>query len=217
MDANARRVLTPDAEQVILGSLLGDGGLERPPQVNSQWGLSIKHGLPQTEYCLWKAGLLGDLVRTVDYPVQRVRVRTVRHPCFTDLASRWYPVRRKVVPAADLDLMGPLALGVWYLDDGTLTQPRRRKTGYYDREMVRFATHAFVPAEQDLLHALLRQRFGVVTTRATWRNPRDPEHPYEGIRLYGDNVAPLLDYIRPAVSAVTSMAYKLVVRPVDNP
>lgn len=182
---NAEIPVSHEARQVILGSVLGDGHLEAPPQPGGHHGLAIKHGLKQESYCLWKASLLGPLVRKIDYPRERVRLRCVRHPVFSALA----PVfgTRGVVTREALEELEPLALAVWYLDDGSLSRESVRSNGARDDAAIRLCTNAFPDSEQVLLRRWLEEKYKLSTTVCSWRNPRDPTSPYHGIRFYGDH------------------------------
>lgn len=196
-ESNAAIPVSPEARQVILGSVLGDGSLEAPPKGSVNYGLTIKHGLKQEGYCLWKAGLLGPLVRKVDYPKDRVRVRCVAHPAFTALAPVFGP--RGTLTREALDELEPLALAVWYLDDGSLTRPYTRADGRSEKAMLRFCTNAFPREEVELMRSWFHERFGLTTTLCSWRNPHKPEQPYLGIRLYADQAESFLTLVSPYV------------------
>ena len=194
----------PEARQVILGSVLGDGALEAPPKgQGGEWGLAIKHAKAQEPYLRWKAAKLGSLVRRVDTPEGRVRVRTVRHPVFTALAGE-----RESVSDSFLAELGPLALAVWFYDDGNTTPPRVRPNGQQDKLAVRLSACAFSLPEIDRLRQAIHRLVGAETTVCSWRNPRDPSAPYRGIRLYAENAEAFLRYVS-QVGEVPGVSYKV--------
>jgi hypothetical protein len=102
------------------------------------------------------------------------------------------------------DKMSPLGFGIWYLDDGNLTRPTPRG----DKLTVRLSSCAFTEEENLALRALLEKRVAVTTTRCTWRNPREPNTPYIGIRMYAGDAARFLDFVRPALQG-SGLEHKL--------
>jgi recombination protein RecA len=202
---NAAIQVTPEAKQVILGSILGDGHLEHPYPPTVNYGLEIKHSLSQEKYLRWKASILGSLVGKFDYPKNRIRMRTVRHPYFTELASKIVVNGRKSVPIDVFESIGPLGFGIWYLDDGNMTAEHMRPSGYRDYLTLRIASCAFTPEENLYLRELLQRKIGVETTKATWSNKGKR---YEGIRIYKKHAGKFLDFIRDAVYE-SKLPYKL--------
>ena len=180
---NAAIPISNIVRQVTLGSVLGDGHLERPPPGSINWGLGIKHGLSQTTYAKQKALLLGSLVSKIDYPLERIRVRTVKHPYFTSLAQLVIQKGVKTVPVEMIEKLEPLALAIWYMDDGSL-HVSTRKSGK-QHALIRIATFSFTSDENTNLRDFLHARFGVVSRPWKSPNPRKPKTPYEGIAISG--------------------------------
>ncbi len=204
-------------KDAIIGSVLGDGNLEQSPGGRlSNYGLTVKHGLKQEKYCLWKAFLLGDLVSKVDYPDGRVRFRTVKHGVISRIAARMSKNGRKAVDERFVSRMGPLGFAIWYLDDGNLLPNRVGKNGKTRKPEIRFATNSFTEEENLVLRKILEKRVGVKTTKCQWITHRsfggvelpEPKRFY-GIRLYGENAEKFLDFIRPHVDwKASGMGYK---------
>jgi recombination protein RecA len=119
--------LSPLHEQVILGSLLGDGHIGRIKPYSAQF--RITHGAAQTEYCLWKQSLFKGLV---GYRGQNVRgghafdtipmyeLRQLAHLMYRDNGKGG----KRITPEL-LSRLTPLALAIWYMDDGTFDNDRR--------------------------------------------------------------------------------------------
>jgi len=201
-------------EQVVIGSVLGDGSLEFIPG-SLNYGLTIKHGLKQEKYLLWKALLLDNLVSKVDYPRGRVRLRTIKHPFMTALASDFIIDGRKSVSKKWVERMGPLAFAIWYLDDGNLLPNRVGKNGRLNKPSIRFSTNSFTESEDNILMEELRRKVGVSPGRCQWLHRRafgvelSEPRKYFGIRLHGDDVETFLSYIRPSVDWIRcGMSYK---------
>ena len=213
---------------LITGSILGDGCFEcSPGGLNSNWCVSIVHGLKQTKYCEWKYSQFEKLGSKITPLEDRIRFRTKHHPVITELAKKFIKHGRKSVDRDSVMRMGPLAYAIWYLDDGNLLPHRISKKNVKRKPEVRFSTNAFTDSESHILRKALEHKFDVKTTRCTWSsaiksefNKTGDRKVYHGIRLYGDNAVKFLDAIRPYVDLEeTEMAYKFNISergPLDN-
>lgn len=128
--------LTPSDEQfsVLLGSLLGDGGIQARNDASS--GLGFSQCEARAAYAHWKADALSDLSPKLRERVGYVRYETPYSKVMTHIAAV-YPRRdiedhtnRKLKITEDvLDRLGMLGLAVWYMDDGTLARDNRNYSG----------------------------------------------------------------------------------------
>ena len=208
-DGNSSIIVTDDAKQVILGSILGDGHLERPPKGSKNWGLGVKHSMKQESYLQYKVAILGDLVRKIDFPEGKIRFRCVCHPFLTEMAGLFVPGRKKVFRDRALLNVGSLALAIWYMDDGNLTKPYVRKNGYMDDGCIRFCTHSCSIEDRKALKRMLRRVVGLKNIGdCVWKNPRNIDKPYHGIRLVGEDRRKFLEMVRPHIGG--GMDYKLM-------
>ena len=113
--------LTQVEKSVIIGSLLGDGYLRVIPGRKNAF-LEINHSISQKEYVDWKFQKLKNIVKSP--PKQRkgngkrisYRFFTQQHPKLTEIHSRFYKKRIKIIP--DLKL-NPLIIAIWFMDDGS--------------------------------------------------------------------------------------------------
>lgn len=118
-------------EQVLIGSLLGDGGMTATSKASARFTES--HSLKQVEYLDWKAEVLGQYVSSV-WPTTKTNKETgkvYRGKGFTSKAcpqlrpfyDLFYPLpdRKRVFPSDLYMRLTPLVLAVWYMDDGSLT------------------------------------------------------------------------------------------------
>lgn len=107
--------------QVLIGSLLGDGGVYPSRRGNSYFVEG--HSLNQSDYLKWKAGILipyfGGKVVTRNYDYKSTYFQSHVHPVFTELRKLWYPNGKKVLPEGELQKLDALGLTVWYMDDGS--------------------------------------------------------------------------------------------------
>jgi len=105
-------------QQLILGSVLGDGYLRK--KVNAH--LQITHSAKQKSYVDWKYNILKNIVITPPkfYKGNGSRVGyrffTKSIPELTDFYDKFYQSGRKAVPKNLI--LSPLSLAVWYMDDG---------------------------------------------------------------------------------------------------
>jgi recombination protein RecA len=137
--------LSPLHEQVILGSLLGDGHIGRIKKYSAQF--RITHGAAQTEYCLWKKSLFNGLV---GYSGMNVRgghafdtmpMYELRQ--IADLVYKENGKGGKRITREWLNRLSPLAVAIWYMDDGTFDNNRRYRAeisahsfSYEDRQLL---------------------------------------------------------------------------------
>ncbi|NYH76749.1 recombination protein RecA [Actinopolyspora biskrensis] len=108
---------------VVLGSLLGDGNLSPNRRDRQDVRFRMGHGQQQAAYLEWKTELLGNLSHS--------RTRNEHGAEFADFAplpelhelyeSVYFGDGKKVVSWDYLKALTPLALAVWYMDDGCFT------------------------------------------------------------------------------------------------
>ena len=117
-----RTLLSEQQLQVILGSLLGDGSLAPNPKGRTAARFRIRHGARQHAYLDWKTSLLGNIGHST-----RINGRGAKLVDFTplpelhELWSSVYLGGKKVVSEEYLKALTPLALAIWYLDDGSFS------------------------------------------------------------------------------------------------
>lgn len=128
-----------DIKQVLLGSMLGDGGLTNPNQcVNAYF--RERHSIKQKKYLLWKKSILENEF-TVRYYEDRggktVGIYTSVNPILTKYHKIFYPTGKgyKIIPIEILKQLKPLGLAVWYMDDGYLSQGSRVRISVYSKDM----------------------------------------------------------------------------------
>jgi recombination protein RecA len=109
--------------QVVLGGLMGDGALS-PSRIAGSLGTRFRmgHGVKQLEYLDWKGSLLGN--------IEQCRTTNAKGAGFIDLTPlpELAPIReavywgdgKKHLSYEYLKALTPLALAVWYMDDGSL-------------------------------------------------------------------------------------------------
>ena len=114
--------LPPEAQSVIVGSLLGDAYLY------PNGTLQIEQSFAHRSYVGWMYQRLGMIVGKAPVLVERYDRRTDRtyrsmrfytKAVLKSFRDRFYRDRRKIVPDDIGDLLDPLAVSVWFMDDGS--------------------------------------------------------------------------------------------------
>jgi hypothetical protein len=151
--------LTPIQQQFILGGLLGDLSIPKPRSVTRNCHLSVTHSSKQAEYVRWKYSILREFVRTPPkrqrnkgWGKENIRFHTLAHPAFTEIYSLCYKNGRKTITREWLSKINhPIALAVWYMDDGSL---------HHNKSMT-ISTHNFSLEEQRLLQSWLKKEWHI--------------------------------------------------------
>jgi len=121
--ASEPHLLSEQQFQVVLGSLMGDGNLS--PNRHDRNGVRFRmgHGAKQLDYLQWKTDLLGNIKHST-----RENDKGSRFVDFTPLPELGELRRavylgdgKKFLSEDYLKALTPLALAVWYMDDGAFT------------------------------------------------------------------------------------------------
>ncbi|NES12835.1 recombinase RecA [Micromonospora sp. PPF5-17] len=164
MLAESRR-LSEQQWQVVLGSLMGDGALSPNRQDRSGVRFRLGHGAQQVDYVDWKVSLLGNIAHS-----RRTDARGAAFVDFTPLPE--LDELRRAVYLGDgkkhlswdyLKALTPLALAVWYMDDGCFTV---RSKGLQERTAggsgrIEICVEAMAEGSRDRLVAHLRDAYGM--------------------------------------------------------
>lgn len=152
-----RHICMPTNEQlqVIYGMLLGDSSLTSGYKTGVRYNSSLTcmHCEKQHDYVWWKYQKLSNLCNSEPKPTRKNAwwFETFKHPFFTKLRDDLYPNGRKTISEVFLNnITSPLAIAVWFMDDGTNT-----KHGRY----LNLATHAFNEQEHELLKSWLHSQY----------------------------------------------------------
>lgn len=154
--------LTEVEYATIIGSLLGDGCMERNGR---NVRLKIGHGLSQREYLEWKHSVLlrlaagqtrfvpGAIHKKTGIRYSRVEFATRSLELFEEIWTTFYRSGNKRIPCNIAELLhSPLSLAIWFMDDGY-----RRN----DCNALRINTDAFSLDEQLLLVDAMKTNFAI--------------------------------------------------------
>lgn len=192
--------LSQTQKDIIVGTLLGDGSLEHDRFKASR--LQIKQSERKKEYVMWLYENLANLVKTP--PKQRPDTRqwyfsTRSLRSLEEYRRLFYENGRKIVPKSINDLLqSPLALAVWFMDDGALD--------YREKSHYSFSISAddFTVDEAKLLTEVLEKRFGVI---ASIQTPSSRGKPYTKLYIGKEGRDRFLEIIRPYI--LSCFEYKL--------
>jgi recombination protein RecA len=105
--------------QVILGSLMGDGNLSPNRRDRSGVRFRLGHGVKQAAYLDWKVSLLGNIAHSRRTNGKAVFTDFTPLPELDELRKAVYFGDGKKHLSWDyLKALTPLALAIWYMDDG---------------------------------------------------------------------------------------------------
>ncbi|WP_067972239.1 intein-containing recombinase RecA [Mycolicibacter icosiumassiliensis] len=116
-------LLSDQQFQVVLGSLMGDGNLSPNRRDRNGVRFRLGHGAKQVEYLQWKTALMGNIGHSV-----RENAKGATFVDFTPLPELGELQRavylgdgKKFLSEDYLKALTPLALAIWYMDDGSFT------------------------------------------------------------------------------------------------
>lgn len=194
-------LLSKRCEEIVLGTVLGDGCLERN---GSNVRLRIDHAYSQRALVDWKHRQLHELEPLSPRIVERVDRRTgqkhvnyrftTRTTCALNrIRSLFYGTGEKRISSEICDLLdSSLSVAVWYMDDGGRRSDCR--SGYLN-------TNAYATTDVDLLRSVLRSNFDIETvTHYAAGKPR--------IYIPASQFPQFCDLVRPHI--IREMEYKLL-------
>lgn len=149
-------VIKPTNRQmsIIVGSILGDACVYKKGKI------CFEHSVAQKEYLLWKYSELENLaypkvskVIRYDqrYEKENISIRFFLRQYFRLLRSSFYPSGKKIIPKDIAKWLSPLAIAVWYMDDGHLDN------GKYPI----FATESFTLSDLEIVRSFLRDKYDI--------------------------------------------------------
>jgi len=157
--------VTAEQNQILLGSMLGDGS------ICDKTFYSEQHSCKQSDYLKWKRAELSTLVssrsfnttKATGYKPGRVCYMNIHRPdVVADLYSKFYSDGVKRVTPAVLDQLDDLAVAVWLLDDGFIGNHSKKKGRVSLQGSL--ATCAFTTEENTRISDWLNARYGGHTT-----------------------------------------------------
>lgn len=193
--------LTEQQKQLVLGTLLGDGGLWKGgPNKNAKY--HMVHSVKQREYFFYKYKILQpfalDYLKTKAYLPEtnknywELRCGTMRHPGFNYFYDMFYGNGKKL-PANLYNWLNPYVLALWYMDDGS-------KSTYG----CIFCTLNFTYNEHLFMIDVLKKKFDLNASIGQYNRPTGI---FYRLDLHKKETDKLFNIIKPYI--LPSMEYKL--------
>lgn len=182
--------------EILAGCILGDG------YIYPKGAIQIEQGIGQKDYLLWKFRQLKNLVSVQPRLVARKRrdgsvgqsCRFVLKQYFRPWRKMFYPNGKKVINDEVLNLITPLSLAVWYMDDGC------KKNNY----TLVISTDSFSKNSVCKLRKLLKNKWNVKTRI---KIKKYGKKKYERLTIGSYDLVTFINLIRPYI--IPSMLYKI--------
>ena len=181
--------------EILAGSLLGDA------YISKRGAIQIEQGENQKEYLLWKHRELKSIVSGKISQVFRKKngiihssYRFFSKQYFRPWRKSMYRSGRKIIPASVLELITPLSLAVWYMDDGS------KKNNY----SVIVSTDGFSNVSLKKLRTMLQEKW-FINTRIVFKTTAGKK--YKRLTIGSYDLVRFFELIRPYI--IPSMRYKI--------
>lgn len=162
-----------EAKQFILGTILGDGSLSRPTNYKGfklKTRLTIRHSSKQEDYSSIINNILGDFVsrkaREKNHGYGEY-VDVISTYSTDDLSDYWdmlYCSGKKTITRQYLDLLTPLSICAWFLDDGSYVPKKHTcKDGSVSNYtgLISMATNGFSEDENEIICQYFKERWDI--------------------------------------------------------
>ncbi len=194
--------LTPRQREVLVGLLLGDGHIEQP-YITPRARLKVEQRIGAKEYVEWLYDIFHDWIRSdirtrskflksTGKTYKSCEFTTFTHEELMFYRELFYPDGKKVIPTNIYDILTPLGLAIWFMDDGSIKS--------HESKGRILNTHSFSKHEVLMLCAVLQDKFNL----QAW-----PRKQKDGIQIYisGKSSETLQCILEPHV--IPMMRYKL--------
>ena len=190
--------LSDNLLQIIVGLTMGDAHIYRNKTENAS--IHIEQSLHKEDYtnhlydllkdyCKSKPVIRSRTIKKTGNTHQSIRFTTRQLVCFTELHNMFYDKGIKIVPSNIEQLLTPVGLAYWAMDDGNKTG-----SGFH------LNTHSFTFQEVEFLSNILRSKFNLINSIQSHKN---------GYRLYiySKSMESFRDLVKPYFHI--TMMYKL--------
>nr|DAI19787.1 MAG TPA: LAGLIDADG DNA endonuclease family [Caudoviricetes sp.] len=194
--------LSQDEQQIIYGGLLGDATLRK-----NQNSIRFCQSIKQEEYLKWKYSFFNDNVSEITIQNYQQGWTTIAFSLQNHhhILDQFYRRIRKIVTDKNgdkkitreyLNLLNPLGLAIWWMDDGCLSIHKGNRYG-------KLCTHGFSYEENLIIQQYFQEIWGIHV------DIKIEKRKYYFCRLNTENLKKLISIIYPYVTQVPSMIYKI--------
>lgn len=194
-----RNKMSKTVEQVVVGSILGDG------HISKENAYYETHCLEQEDYLLWKKKVFDSLVFNKKFKKTNMRYNQKKNRCdlyiprqsiFEEYREISYPNGEKIVSNKFIKKIGKLAICVWYFDDGCYNPITNG---------VQLCSYGFSYNENLKLQKILKNKFNL-NFKIFHRHKQDQYY----LACYGKDADKFLAFIKKNASYIPkSLTYKM--------
>lgn len=169
------RKINNELIEVILGCLIGDASINSNYRENSDYRtIHFVQGIKQSDYFDYKKQLFGDYFIDGGTKISgygsTIRFGTLKsNLALNKLIHNVCTVNgKKVITEKWMDMMTPISLAFWYMDDGSIQNRENNRLG----ERIRIATQGYSYEENLLFQKMLKEKFNIDSTigdKATYK------------------------------------------------
>ncbi len=154
-----KRLTLSEAQRAfIIGTVLGDANLDLNWS-GTNYRLRFSHSAKQKDYMFWKLGILRDWFLSEPRYYTKTNsyfLTSISHPEITSIARLFLKNGKKSIPENIFELLNnPLALAVWFMDDGGAIMRNGKFFGYH------LNSQSFTQNENEILSKTLTDLCGI--------------------------------------------------------
>ncbi len=181
-------ILNNNTISILIGSLLGDGSLRLKKGCKNAI-LREMHKFSHKDYVVWKSkffSIIGLHYTKIKGKHPQYNYQTKASKTLTKYYHLFYPNGKKIVTKEILDMVTPLALAVWCMDDGCFE--------YYHKTYM-LCTNCFSYKGLVLMQKMFKEKYGLFPSiKKVWH--KDNEYI---LKFYQRETKKLIDIIQPVV------------------
>lgn len=193
--------ITKESRNYILSMALGDG------YINKAGFLAIRHAQSQLDYLQWKHDVLkrcgikvSDVYFVDNNGFPAYEFRTMSYDFIKSIRASLYGSGKKIPTKKVLSHLNPIDIAIWYMDDGSLSNEKRNGVPY--RTIITLCT-CLSKDENQVIIDYFFDKLGIKATQRKMKNS------YAIVIGSKQNVIKFIDLVKPYVSQVKCMWYKL--------
>ncbi|MFT8344005.1 MAG: hypothetical protein ABF652_21565 [Clostridium beijerinckii] len=199
--------VTEIEQNIIVGSLLGDGSLALYGRSKNAY--YREHGCDkQMAYRAWKCKTLHNLDFNLNTNCTYAKLYSHSNIFFTELYKKFYVNGIKTITADNIKLLShPVGLACFYMDDGTLVidSAKRNDNSIYIFPRISLYTLSFSKGENIIIQSHLKNTFGI-QTKLKYR--KDGKKTILEINKKAE-IIKFINIVKPYISKIPCMKYKI--------
>jgi hypothetical protein len=199
--------VTEVEQNIIVGSLLGDGSLALYGRSKNAY--YREHGCTeQIPYRLWKCKKLNNLDFNLNTNCKYAKLSSHSNMFFTELYNKFYINGIKTITTDNINLLThPVGLACFYMDDGTLVidSTKRKNNSVYIFPRISLYTLSFSKIENIIIKNHLEDTFNIKTK---FKYRKDGKKTIIEINKK-EEIIKFINIIKPYVSQIPCMKYKI--------